>query len=168
MAPTTYGTTTNTWANTTGNELKSSNTYTRKTRDECPKILPQRQPRLRNRLDNRLQHGLGVLRHSHHRNAHPPLLARIRLHPRHSIQLLRPINRTHTPRNPRQSPSRNPPRNRTPTRLGNKKTPKPKPANRAIRRKPVRRPNLVPDQHSPLRTQFLRQAMRVYNHLPQT
>src|SRR5699024_5503707 len=83
-----------------GNESKSSNTSTQRTRDECPKILPKRQPRLRNTLDTRTQHRLDIPRHSHHRNAHPPLLARIRLHPRHSIQLLRPINRTHTTQNP--------------------------------------------------------------------
>src|SRR5699024_7705796 len=124
-----------TWVASTFNERRPNGT---------PRILPQRQPRLRNTLDTRTQHGLDIPRHSHHRNAHPPLLARIRLHPHHSIQLLRPINRTHTPRNSRQRPSPNPPRNRWPTRLGKKKAPKRKPANSAIRRKPVRRPNLVP------------------------
>src|SRR5690625_3284691 len=127
-----------TWVASTFNERRPNGT---------PRILPKRQPRLRNTLDTRTQHRLDIPRHSRHHINDLPLLGTTPSHHDHRRNHVGISTPTTQTRQQRNQTSQHPPRNRRPTRLGNKKTPKRKPANRAIRRKPVRRPNLVPDQH---------------------
>src|SRR5690606_13487955 len=68
------GPTGNTSASTPKTEHCSKSSTTRRKTNEPATLLSQRQPRLRNRLDTRTQHWLGVLRHSCHHINDLPLL----------------------------------------------------------------------------------------------